>query len=284
MPDRRAVTPDNARTIMSVYAYDGSFDGLLCCVFESYQYNEMPVDVLSEELMTPGLLPVKAISTCPEHAQRVRRAIPKKMGARAYEFIRNAFLTCCPQKEINMLRFIRMGFRRGPAVMDCLTEEAVHTLFMAVNHLNREVNHYLGFIRFSDSGGVLTSQIEPKNIVLPLMARHFAERYPNERFLIFDKTHGLALLHQDHAVKLFSAEEFYQPRPGAEEAKFRALWKLFYDTIEIKERHNPRCRMNHMPKRFWHCMTEFSKEIYDETDIAVRALPPAAEEIPYQSL
>ena len=44
MPERRDVTP----TVESgpvVYAYDGSFEGLLCCVFESYERREIPVDV-----------------------------------------------------------------------------------------------------------------------------------------------------------------------------------------------------------------------------------------------
>jgi hypothetical protein len=30
-----------------VYEYDGSFHGLMCCVFESYVYQEIPADILS---------------------------------------------------------------------------------------------------------------------------------------------------------------------------------------------------------------------------------------------
>ena len=36
--------------------------------------------------------------------------------------------------------------------------------------------------------------------------------------------------------------------PSAEEAQYRRLWKRFYDTIEIKERRNPKLRMSNMPK------------------------------------
>ena len=32
------------------------------------------------------------------------------------------------------------------------------------------------------------------------------------------------------------------------------------DAIAIKERYNPRCRMGHMPKRYWANMTEFWEE------------------------
>jgi probable DNA metabolism protein len=239
-----------------VYAYDGSFEGLLCCVFESYAEKELPVDVLVDGETLP-LLPVRHIDTCAQRAQRVRRSIPKKMGYPAWHFIRSAFLTCRPQKDLLILRFIRLGFQAGPSVLRHLTDDTVHKLSAAVRHLEHEAHLFKGFIRFSETDGVLTAAIEPKNIVLPLLARHFCERYPGERFLIYDRTHGMALVYQNGAATLCDVEAFEQPSPGPEEMKFRELWQLFYRTVEIKERHNPRCRMTHMPKRYWNCMTEF---------------------------
>ena len=50
--------------------------------------------------------------------------------------------------------------------------------------------------------------------------------------------------------------------PDETEAKYRLLWKRFYDTIAIRERENPRCRMTHMPKRYWGTMTEFQDASY----------------------
>jgi probable DNA metabolism protein len=250
MPDRRAL----------IYLYDGSFDGLLCCVYESYDKNEIPMDILPGDAQLPLLLPVRTIETDGGRAQRVAKSIPKNMGSQARDFVRNAFLTCHPQKELLILQFLRLGFSRGPSVMNMLTDTAVHAITAAVQQLGREVEHYLGFIRFSEANGALTSQIEPKNIVLPLVSRHFCERFPDERFLIHDKTHGMVLLHEKGSVIICSVDAFEQPEPGAKELRFRELWRLFYDTIEIKERHNPRCRMTHMPKRFWGCMTEFARE------------------------
>lgn len=263
MSDRRAVTGvplDRKAPGVIVYTYDGSFDGLMCCVFESYQKNEIPAEVLPEDLPVPYLLPVRYIETNEERSKRVLASIPKKMGKEALRVIRRAFLTCHPQKELLILRFLRLGYGFGPSVMNHLTDETVHELISAVNHLEREAGLYMGFIRFSEANGALTAQIEPKNIVLPLIGRHFCERYQAEKFLIYDKTHGLALLHRDGRLTVCGIEAFEQPDPGEEELKFRELWRLFYDTIEIKERHNPRCRMSLMPKRYWNCMTEFARE------------------------
>ena len=206
------------------------------------------------------LLDVKTIETRAGRAERVLSSIPEKMGYAALDFVRRAFLTCLPNKELYILKFLRLGYRHGPSVMNRLTDETVHALTVAVRHLNHEAHLFQGFVRFSEVNGALTAQIEPKNIVLPLLARPFAERYPGERFLIYDKTHGMVLLHRNRSVHICDAEAFEQPQPGEEEIKFRELWRLFYRTIEIKERRNPRCRMSHMPKRYWNCMTEFARE------------------------
>ena len=263
------------QAVMVVYCYDGSFEGLLCCVFESYEKNEMPADVLPEDGQLPLLLNTRVIETRTDRAGRVQKSIPKQMGYTALDFVRRAFLTNLPDKELLILKFLRLGYRHGKSVLNRLTDETVHVLTVAVRHLNHEAHLFQGFVRFSETSGVLTAQIEPKNIVLPLLARPFAERYPGERFLIYDKTHGMVLLHQDHKVHICAAEAFEQPQPDEEELKFRELWRIFYKTIEIKERHNPRCRMSHMPKRYWSCMTEFAQA--EETKPG-SALPAAKED------
>lgn len=255
MPERRNVEKEPVN-----YCYDGSFDGLMCCVFESYDKKEMPMDVLPECMPLPLLLPIKTIETNLERAQRVQKSIPKKMGWQAFYFLKRAFLTCHPKKDLLILQFMRLGYRFGASVMHRLTDVPVHALSSAVRHLDGEAHLLKGFIRFSEANGALVAQIEPKNIVLPLIARHFCERYPEERFLIFDKTFGMVLLYENHSMSICSVDAFEQPSPSQEEQRFRELWRLFYKTIEIKERHNPRCRMSHMPKRYWRCMTEFAQQ------------------------
>lgn len=256
MPERPAVGSIPCKQPL-IYCYDGSFDGLLCCVFESYNSREIPSDILPDTSELPFLLPVKSIATIPGRARRVRRSIPQKIGTDAMDFVRRAFLTCHAQKELLILKFLRLGYEKGPVVMRMLTDDTVHALNEAILHLEHEAHLLTGFVRFSDASGVLVSTIEPKNTVLPIIAPHFCARYPNERFVLYDKTHSMALLHQNGAWEIADVDAFSMPEPDAEERKYRALWRLFYDTIEVEGRHNPRCRMGHMPKRYWRCMTEF---------------------------
>jgi probable DNA metabolism protein len=246
--------PDRSNLI---YLYDGSFEGLLCCIFESYDRKEIPADIVSPAVSQAVLLPGKEIATDSRKANRVLTSIPRRMGRDALDFVRHAFLTCLPQKELHILLFLRLGYEHGPAVMGMLAEDAVHRLFKAVKHLQNESHLLKGFLRFSVFSNVLVGEIEPKNYVLPLLAQHFRQRFPEERFLIFDRTHGMALVYRPYRSAIIAAAEPALPEPDAEEQSFRELWRLFYETIEVRGRHNPKCRMSHMPKRYWKYMTEF---------------------------
>ena len=240
-----------------IYRYDGSFDGLLCCVFESYDKKEIPMDILKHGTPQATLFQVKDITTDSQKSNRVLASIPQKIGVIGLNFLHHAFLTCLHQKELYILLFLRMGYRYGPSVMNMLTNDVVNKLFKSVKHLGNESHLLKGFVRFSIFNNVLVAEIEPKNYVLPLMAQHFCERYPEERFLIYDKTHAMALVYQEHQSGIIPIDVLEMPQPDEEEQSFRKLWRLFYDTIEIQGRHNPRCRMSHMPKRYWQYMTEF---------------------------
>lgn len=241
-----------------IYYYDGSFDGLLCCVFESYEQKEIPMDILLQDASQPQLFSGKVIPTDLQKASRVLASIPIKMGASALDFVRHAFLTCLNQKELYILLFLRLGYSYGPSVMNMLTNDVVNTLFKAVKHLDRESHLLKGFLRFSIFNNVLVGEIAPKNFVLPLLVQHFCERYPEERFLIHDKTHGMGLVYQPYNSAVIPIDALEMPEADEEEQTFRELWRLFYDTIAIQGRYNPECRMSHMPKRYWKYMTEFS--------------------------
>ena len=64
----------------TAYEYDGTIEGLLCCVFESYQKKEMPLDITpsGERQLTLGT--TRFIQTDLTKAARVRRAIPRKIS------------------------------------------------------------------------------------------------------------------------------------------------------------------------------------------------------------
>ena len=46
------------------------------------------------------------------------------------------------------------------------------------------------------------------------------------------------------------------PNISEKEQKYQELWKMFFKTIAISERKNPRCQMQYMPKKYWKDLVE----------------------------
>jgi probable DNA metabolism protein len=144
--------------------------------------------------------------------------------------------------------------------MDMLHDGAVAPVMSAVNHLGREAHLYLGFVRFTENAGVLASVIEPKNRVLPLIAQHFLDRYRNEAFILFDRTHREALVAQNGRGRVMPLESLELPEPDDLERAVRALWRRFHQAVGIDPRRNSTCQRTHLPLRYRSVMTEFQAD------------------------
>ena len=252
------LNPDSDAAL--TYCYDGTFEGFLCCVFESYTAHELPAVIAGPETQEISLFSVKEITTDEEQANRVARSIPARISRAADDLLRYAFLTCLPEKEMVMLRFLRQGYRYGARFLSFAGNEEVWKLTQSVKHLLSEAHLLKGFIRFSDQNGVLVTTIGPKNFVLPFLAPHFAKRFPEERILIYDENHHAALVYRPYESAIIPMDDFRAAPPDEEERKFRSLWRAFYDAVEIRPRHNEKCRMTLLPKCYWRYMTEFTKD------------------------
>ena len=254
-----------------VYEYDSSFEGFLTCIFESYAQGEILTAIVSGEDFQSMLFPVRTVATDLNHAARVLRRVDKS-SPEAADLLRRGFLTCLPDRELRLYHLVVKLLREGPHFLRDLSDETLYPVLRAVRHLNGEVHQYKGFVRFSELGGVLGGEIAPKNRVLPLLRRHFCDRYREERFFLYDRTHHEALFYAEGKSVIRPLEHFEMAQPDEREAHYRLLWKRFYDTIAIRERENPRCRMTHMPRRYWDAMTEFQGEDH----FRGRAAPAAA--------
>ena len=250
------------------YEYDGTFSGFLTCVFESYAYREEPVCFLSPGDGRTTLWDTRRVDADQALARRVWRGIRQNISPGAGRLASRAFLTCLEEREIHIWRFLEYGFRRGSSVTADLGDDRVDVLRRAVQHLEEEAHKYTGFVRFSDQGGVLVSEIQPKNRVLPLLRVHFTQRLNTEAFVIFDRTHREGLVHQGGRWAILPMEDFDSGPAEDRELYYRRLWRRFYDTIAIEGRENPRCRMTQMPKRFWGTMTEFQNEPEERKELA----------------
>ena len=134
---------------------------------------------------------------------------------------------------------------------------------MRVMELSRktsnEAHSFIEFIRFEElKGNVLYSRIEPKCDVLSQVYAHFQNRFPNENWIIYDQRRIKAAVHQKGmATVLVEGQNMDQlVKSVRKEDEYEDLWKVFFNTIAIKERYNPKCQCTHLPKWYRKNMLE----------------------------
>lgn len=240
-----------------IYWYDGSFEGFLNCVFESYANHEIPWDIWYYATRQTSFFPGVTIETDMTKAQRVLKSIREKLGQRVYYMVVRGFLNGEEGKEIKLLRFLRLVYAKGPgAAYQNGTPEVADVLELA-RAVATEACRYRQFIRFEEREGMLGAVISPKHYVLPLLRAHFCDRMPDEDFLIYDNQHYIALVRRGKEIHYTRFEDGYlMASPEEREESYQKLWKSFYKALTIEERRNEKLRMQHCPKRFWENMTE----------------------------
>lgn len=241
-----------------VYVYDGSFDGLMTAVFEAYARRERPDAVAEEEgLQVTFGQEVAYIDTDEAKARRVEAGVTKKICPEAHEKVWKAFLSSDRDKGTAIYRYVRRGLQVGRMVVSDLAHPDVLDIDRICRLVGREQHLLTEFLRFSRmENGVFYAKITPEHYVVPMMMPHFVDRYCVQPFLIHDATHGLCGVYDMKSWYMVEAGEITLPEESWDELYFKRLWKHFYETIAIRERINPRCRRNHMPKKYWQNMTE----------------------------
>lgn len=244
---------------MLAYIYDGSFDGLLTAVFDTYARREEPGVIGREQglQLSFGQQTVHIV-TDERKAHRVARGL-EKIDSEVYKKMWTVFLSGDQDKEIKMYRYIRSAFAKGRQIVFDLANPDVLAVDKMYGAVAGEAHLLRGFVRFSAmEGGVFYSKITPKNSAVPLLMPHFADRYAIQPFLLHDPVHELVGVYDLKRWYLVETDDMTLPALAEDEAEYRRMWKTFYDTIAVRERENPICRRGHMPMRYWGNMTEFN--------------------------
>ena len=73
------------------------------------------------------------------------------------QLVVHGFLTCLPERERLLYRFIRMGYQHGAQVTSWLADDTVSTLRKAAFSAGHEAHLLTGFLRFSEQNGTLAA-------------------------------------------------------------------------------------------------------------------------------
>jgi probable DNA metabolism protein len=251
---------------MKTYNYDGSFEGLLSCVFHIFETKTPPLHIHSHELAQSSLLDEHyQIATNTAHAERVIIAVDNYSNDRGGQLLYRLFLSEQPAIEMTIYHLIKIIIRVKDAGI--LTNFADSTVLQAAQidrMIGREVHRMHAFVRFQKmQGGLFYATVEPDFNVLPLLGSHFKNRYADQPWVIMDCKRGYGLKYDLEDCSFISTTDFNdqqktlnQPLMDEEEMKFQNLWGAYFNSVNIKERDNPRLHLRHMPRRYWKYLTE----------------------------
>ncbi len=245
---------------------EDSLEGILTAVFDAFvEKNKMPdfTDgdisiVIGEESNFYLFAEIREVETDFEKAHKTLLSIQKKISYLAYKRVRSALCHFDEDRANVVFGFLVKGFPMGARVMEALSDPYVIRVMELSRKVDNEAHLFSGFVRFSDVGKFLYSEIEPKCNVLPLMMEHFADRFPNEHYAIYDKKHGIALVHVAFGESFFVSGDEWNVDLSQHRDGFEDLWSAYFDHIAIAERHNPRCQNNLIPKWYRKNMVEFN--------------------------
>lgn len=242
------------------YIYDGTFEGLLTCIYEAYYRRENPDDIIPKEREDENFLVQRYyIETNTEKASKVYKSIEEKISKEALKRVFYAYLSELPKSGIAILNYLRIGYKMGVNVDSNLSNDSVLAMDKINHKVGMERHRLLGLIRFKMlENGILYSSVEPEHNIIGLLAPHFASRLSNENWAIHDLQRNIAVFYnkREWIVKDFIIED--DIIVGEDEDEYQDLWKAYYKHISIESRKNLRLKKNYMPMKYWKHLVEIN--------------------------
>lgn len=251
-----------------VYTYDGTYEGLLSAIFETYRLKTpatriVPQDEWQDSLFEQPLY----VDTNPAWAKRVLQGVERQGSKATSKILYRAFLSEQPQVSDLIYDFIKKAMLSKIDITDNFADDTVLRLHKLDKQMGREIHRMHAFIRFQRTrDDIYYSVIEPDFNVMPLIGEHFEKRYPAQHWLIYDakRRYGLSYNHEtrqtdyitfadDHRLQLRQLNEDIL---DGSEPDYQILWKSYFDSVNIPERKNVKLHLQHVPRRYWKYLSE----------------------------
>lgn len=241
---------------MIIYLFDGTKEGLLCCLFESFTKKEKPILVTSNCVQPSFTTSVKTILTKEENSKRVENGLRKCGSITLLNKLFYVLRSCDEHKEtiifnvaykcLEQRKNVTMNFADADVVLFCDLYKKIKT----------EVHRFKGFLRFQETeSGALFSSFEPDNDVCDLLAPHFVERFGCP-FIIFDLKRKKACLSDGKQIYLGKTDKPFTVFLSNKEKELVNLWQEYYQSVNILERKNLKQTYAYMPKRYFKNLPE----------------------------
>jgi len=241
-----------------IYIFDGTFEGLLTCVFTAFERKEMPSDVLNGKYEQLSFADEHInIPTELDKSQRVFEGIKKKSRRLLFK-IYTAFLAdSVANKDFVVFNYICLLFKYGIKIEGMTQNENVIGVDKLEYKVSWQTGKLMGFLRFEElEGNILYAKINPTDNILEKLASHFADRFTNQNFIIFDEIRNLYAVYNTREWMITDFTPSQLPKRSEGEEQYKKMWKHFLDAVTIRERENLKLQRQLMPKKYWRNMAE----------------------------
>jgi probable DNA metabolism protein len=247
------------------FTYDGTFEGLLTCVFEAFEKKQFPKQIFKQELpqfFTENYF----IETDEEKANRVVAGLRKKISKSAVQMLFTCWLSELEEVTLWLFNYICKAFRSDKSIELNFADPDVLELSKIFRKVQREAERMRQFVRFQKTADdYFFAAIKPIYNVLPMVADHFEDRFADQQWVIYDIKRKFALYYNLQKTEVVHFEDLqinFQTGKlphellAEEELYFQSGWRQYLHSVSIEERKNLRLQRQFMPKRFWKYLTE----------------------------
>jgi probable DNA metabolism protein len=252
---------------MALLLYDKTFDGFLTIIFEVFKNKIVPDRIERMDYHEPMLWMDKlTIATDEEKAGRVWTALKKRLTERGYNTVYRIHLSEVPEAEMILFRFIQKVFASAVNIEENFSDPDVLRVKNLDKKLAKDAERILQFVRFQKTAdNIYYASFEPQFNVLPLVVRHFENRFADQQWIIYDTKRRYGFYYDmQHTNHIELTSDKVNPFTGKisddiladGELLFQDLWKKYFKSICIEERRNEKLQIQHMPKRYWKYLTE----------------------------
>lgn len=239
------------------YLYDGTFEGLLTCIYYNYKTEKANGIYIASDYQQSILHNSSYVKTDIEKAQIVSDSINNKISYEAYINVFYCFLSNYKNKENIILDFLIFAFKYGKKTMNFYTHEKVLPINEIYLKVAKEVHRFLGILRFSDLDGFLFAKFSPDNDIILLIADHFVDRYKYENFIIYDEKRKKGLIYAKNHWEIKENININNIEESKNEKMIQSLWKQYFTDLAIEERKNKNLQFQFVPTRYRKNMAEF---------------------------
>lgn len=253
-----------------IFQYDRTFDGMLTVVFDAYARRSFPQVIQGTDEPLPLFYDeVHPVITDEAKADRVWKALEKKLSKDALSCLTVSYLSELPELDLHLFRYICKNIDSPVSLENNLADDDILFVTNTFRKVLYERLRMMQFIRFQKAAdGTYFGIMEPQYNVLPLTIAHFKDRFADQPFVLYDKRRHYGYYYDQHEVTQVTFDESLphfvtgkldESLMAEDEKLFQELWRTYFKAVCIRDRLNPRKQRKDMPVRYWKYLTEKNK-------------------------